>query len=562
MTDRNHQHSVHQPSARARRGASALAYGLVLGLISFGALGAVTGIGEELEDLFAQTSDAIGERGPRPSENEPTPIAPLSLAQPLGDQAVNAAPISVRVPAGTFSDAAAILTAALANGDPLPAWLSFDGTTFTGTPPTTDPLSVEITVTATRGAESVSDTFMLAVDLPDPITLLTPLADQTLSSAPINISVPAGTFSDDTASLTATLESGDPLPAWLSFDGGTFTGTPPTTDPITLMIRVTATNSDGNSADDLFTLTVDLPEPVSVAQPIPDQTWTVLAQWDFPVPAATFSEPGATLTADLANGDPLPDWLSFDGSGFTGLPPMDRDNDVVLDLRVIANADGQTVSETFRLTARGPTKGPSQVFLNADTFVCDNTQSDVTTACLLSWPIPQTNVVGVEVIFEVNPSKASSCQVGRFDYSVLFEQPATRLIGGTYAESYNGRGNFSFNGVFNNSSFKLCAPGVSKSGGQCVDQMPDNNTTKYMTYTYSLADFRATHANASAPTTRLDFDVVYNPTGGNDFPALGTNDAITFRNAVPHSTSCGLTTTQSDGQNGAIRIVSIDLTTN
>ncbi|VVO24862.1 hypothetical protein PS723_04515 [Pseudomonas fluorescens] len=73
--------------------------------------------------------------------------------------------------------------------------------------------------------------------------------------------LPANTFADidagDSLVLTARLANGDPLPAWLSFDGPSrsFSGTPAAgTQPGGIAITVTATDSGGLSASDDFTL--------------------------------------------------------------------------------------------------------------------------------------------------------------------------------------------------------------------------------------------------------------------------------------------------------------------
>ncbi len=92
-----------------------------------------------------------------------------------------------------------------------------------------------------------------------------PVVDQGISNQtvdednPWTFAVPADAFSDvDTASLSlsATLADGSDLPAWLSFDGTTFTGTPPQDFNGDIGLKVTA--SDGTaSADTEFTLTVN-----------------------------------------------------------------------------------------------------------------------------------------------------------------------------------------------------------------------------------------------------------------------------------------------------------------
>ena len=73
---------------------------------------------------------------------------------------------SFQVPAGAFSDVDSdtlSYTATLANGDPLPTWLSFNATTrtFSGTPPANFNGAIDLKITASDGALSASDTFSL-----------------------------------------------------------------------------------------------------------------------------------------------------------------------------------------------------------------------------------------------------------------------------------------------------------------------------------------------------------------------------------------------------------------
>lgn len=94
-----------------------------------------------------------------------------ALANPLADQSGNQnAPFAFPVPQGTFADVdvgdALTLSATLADGSALPAWLAFEpaGGILTGTPSEFDVGSVDLRVTATDGAgAAVSDTFTLAV---------------------------------------------------------------------------------------------------------------------------------------------------------------------------------------------------------------------------------------------------------------------------------------------------------------------------------------------------------------------------------------------------------------
>lgn len=73
--------------------------------------------------------------------------------------------------------------------------------------------------------------------------------------------IPAGTFTDadgDTLTLTATLDGGGALPAWLVFDAdtGTFSGNPPDGTAGTITVKVTATDPSLASASDTFVITI------------------------------------------------------------------------------------------------------------------------------------------------------------------------------------------------------------------------------------------------------------------------------------------------------------------
>ena len=81
---------------------------------------------------------------------------------------------------------------------------------------------------------------------------------------------PADTFSDlddDTLSYMATKADDMTLPTWLSFDAATrtFTGTPAASDVETLAVKVTADDSNGGTANDIFDIQVVPAPTLSVA---------------------------------------------------------------------------------------------------------------------------------------------------------------------------------------------------------------------------------------------------------------------------------------------------------
>ncbi|OYD92880.1 hypothetical protein CDG76_19380 [Nostoc sp. 'Peltigera membranacea cyanobiont' 210A] len=178
--------------------------------------------------------------------------------------AVEDSPFTFTVPSDTFSDPDGdplTYTATLADGSALPAWLTFNGNTFSGTPTNNNVGSLNIKVTASDGTATVSDVFALTVaNTNDAPTVANTIADQTATeNTAFSFALPANTFSDvdagDNLVYTATLENGNPLPVWLTFNGTTFSGTPTNNNVGSLNIKVTA--SDGTATvSDIFALTV------------------------------------------------------------------------------------------------------------------------------------------------------------------------------------------------------------------------------------------------------------------------------------------------------------------
>jgi len=278
------------------------------------------------------------------------------------------------VPDGTFDDVdlgdSLILTAELTDGSPLPSWLTFTDGTFSGVPVNEDVDTLSVTVTATDLAgDSVSDTFTIEVaNTNDTPTLEAEIENQiTAEDSPFSFTLPAGTFADvdagDTLTLTATLVNGDPLPLWLTFADGTFSGTPENADVGSLVITVTATDLAGETVSDTFTLEVtNTNDTPTLETAIGGQSATEDSGFIFTVPDGTFDDvdlgDSLSLTATLANGDPLPAWLTFAEGTFSGTPT----NDEVGTLSVTVTATdlaGETVSDTFDLEVTNTNDTPT-----------------------------------------------------------------------------------------------------------------------------------------------------------------------------------------------------------
>ena len=262
---------------------------------------------------------------------------------PIADQTTNEdAGFSFTVPPTSFIDVdvgdTLTLSATLADGSPLPAWLVFDPVTqtFSGTPLNDDvgSLTIRVTATDTSGASATQDFHVTVNNTNDGPVASATIADQsTNEDAGFSFTVAPNSFSDvdvgDTLTLSATLADGSPLPAWLSFDPAThtFSGTPLNDDVGSLTIRVTATDTAGATATQDFTVTVTNTNDGPVAAvTIADQSTNEDAGFSFTVAPGSFTDVDVgdtlTLSATLADGSPLPAWLSFDPATqtFSGTP--------------------------------------------------------------------------------------------------------------------------------------------------------------------------------------------------------------------------------------------------
>ncbi|MBN4005470.1 ELWxxDGT repeat protein [Nostoc sp. LPT] len=288
--------------------------------------------------------------------------API-VANTIADQtATQDTAFSFALPANTFADVDAgnslIYTATLENGNSLPSWLTFNGTTFSGTPTNDNVGSLNIKVTASDGTATVSDVFALTVANTNDAPVVTNLiVDQTATEdTAFSFALPANTLADvdagDNLVYTATLENGNSLPVWLSFNGITFSGTPTNNNVGSLNIKVTA--SDGTATvSDIFALTVaNTNDAPTVANTIADQIATENTAFSFALPANTFVDVDAgdnlVYTATLENGNPLPVWLTFNGTTFSGTPT--NNNVGSLNIKVTASDGTATVSDIFALT--------------------------------------------------------------------------------------------------------------------------------------------------------------------------------------------------------------------
>jgi Ca2+-binding RTX toxin-like protein len=297
--------------------------------------------------------------------------APLSVA-PVADQATSEdAPFSFTLPADAFADPdagdALTLSAVRADGSSLPGWLQFDAATrrFFGTPDNADVGTIAVKVVATdQAGASVSDTFDLTVvntnDAPSTTGALG--ATSVREDSAFSLRIPADLFADpdagDSLSLTASLANGKALPDWLKFDAasGTFSGVPGNADVGAYSVRLSATDTAGESASTTFDLVVENVNdaPVYAAPAIGAQRADAGLPFTLEFAEDAFVDPDfgdqVVLSATLANGDPLPGWLNFDPQTrrFTGVAG-NADSGTLAVTVIAMDRAGATAMTTFEI---------------------------------------------------------------------------------------------------------------------------------------------------------------------------------------------------------------------
>jgi len=320
-------------------------------------------------------SVAIGGAGPGPS-------APVLETQTANQTWIGGKAITLALPSTTFKDPQGetlTCTALLSNGQALPSWLGFNATTdtFSGTAPlTAETLAIKVTATDTSGL-LVSDSFSATVIAPPVVTAQTPNECWTEGKA-VSLTLPANTFTDpqgEALIYTAMEAGGHALPSWLSFNAttDTFSGTPPATAQA-LDLEVTATDTIGLSASEIFVVSFGLSGPVVTTQ-TPNQSWREGQAISLVLPTSTFTDPtGERLvyTAAQANGQALPSWLRFNATmdTFSGTAPTAAQT---VDIKVTAtDTSGLSACDTFLATILGApvvtTQTPNQTWTEGKAF--------------------------------------------------------------------------------------------------------------------------------------------------------------------------------------------------
>ena len=286
--------------------------------------------------------------------------------------------VSITLPEDAFIDVDSdmlIYSANLADGMPLPSWLTFDQVSgvISGQPPENFNGILDIIISASDGIEVASQQFELIITaVNDAPIVVTPLNDRNvMEDQPFAVTVDLQAFEDvdgDELNYIATLASGLALPIWLTFDDvtGILSGTPPQDFTGTIEISITA--SDGTlSVTDNFNINVlNINDAPIIDFGIQDVTVDEDAEILFSINEDAFNDvDGDSLIyiATMADGQPLVEWLTFDGEAgtFSGTPPLNYNGSIEI---AIEATDGiESVQDNFTLTISAVNDAP---FAQAD----------------------------------------------------------------------------------------------------------------------------------------------------------------------------------------------------
>lgn len=321
-----------------------------------------------------------------------TPDNPPTVANPNADTNIQSGVVAnIVIPAATFTDEGAVTLSVAVDGEVLGSaptstqLLAFNSNTNTifsnDVVPgllVGDTLQIVVTATDSQGS-TVTDTIAATVIQGPNIdpTLSDPADDLAATASEGNtfsFTVPNDNFNDqdgDALVLSATLNGGGALPAWLTFDPTTqtFSGTPAAGDLGTLNIDITANDGNGGTVTDSFVLTLNnIPTPTitntvdatsGAIESLVNENETDLnltATADDPSVTWTLTGQDAGLFQIDANGVvTIASGVGFDHENPTGATQAN-----VFEFNIVAtNAQGGTDSQTVNLEVNDVSELPS-----------------------------------------------------------------------------------------------------------------------------------------------------------------------------------------------------------
>lgn len=209
------------------------------------------------------------------------------------------------------------------------------------------------------------------------------LVAEAIAGNPFSLAVPGDILTDpdtwDSLTYAVRMADGTSLPSWLRFDANkqTFSGSPTTEDVGRLELVVSVCDSCGASAEQAMQLDVLPANRVPEVNKKLDDTKVAWGEaFNYTIaPDAFFDADGDSLTysATLADGRPLPTWLTFDPINlcFTGQAFSLGTNSVLV---TVTDAESCTVSDSFDLTV---VKEPTLVGTENSDFLRGGLGNDV-----------------------------------------------------------------------------------------------------------------------------------------------------------------------------------------
>ena len=182
--------------------------------------------------------------------------------------------------------------------------------------------------------------------------------------------LPSGTFSDidgDLLLIEARGVGGAGLPSWLSFDRATqtFSGMPPSDFNGSLIVELIADDRQIISSRQLVIMISAANDAPDLLLPFADLNGREDTAFAFAIDASQFADRDGdflTLSLELSDGSPLPEWLLFDGSILSGLPPAEFYG--TIGLRISANDGSIATTDYFDLRIAPANDNPVSIPLS------------------------------------------------------------------------------------------------------------------------------------------------------------------------------------------------------
>ncbi len=370
--------------------------------------------------------------------------------------------------------------------------------------PTTTSRTLRVTLTDDQGGSSESTEVTVTVtginDTPLVVSAIP--AQLATEDSSFNYTMSATHFADvdpaDTLTYSATLSNGAPLPAWLSFNASTltFSGTPTNADVGSLSIRVTVADQTNASANTDFVLTVanSNDTPISLANAANGSGTIGRPITPIVIDSTLFTDIDAgdrlQFSAQLSDGQALPDWLQFDSTTLvlSGTPPLDGTNAGITSIQIVAtDLSGATATQEVRLTLEREIPPPPPIVIitpAAPPAVPPVAPPPPVTLTLIP-AAPLTGIVAsgnAETVFSVTSSPLVTSLAPSFTPSVTAPAPVISVASSNFVEVTPSSSNAPA-GLFASRSTESIS------------------FTQNSTFSYQLPNGTFTHSDASASIT-------------------------------------------------------------